>query len=94
MTTCGSVDADAWCKRALMISLKLLSLFVYLQLPAKCNFKRIRKRTTYKRKRKKVEGILIRECPVCGASFNTMEQRKIYCSRACKTKSGRLNSIK
>ena len=31
-------------------------------------------------------------CPICGASFNTMEQRRIYCSGACKTRSSRANS--
>ena len=34
-------------------------------------------------------GILVRDCPVCGTRFNTLEQRKIYCSNACKTKSCR-----
>ena len=34
-------------------------------------------------------GILVRNCPVCGTTFNTLEQRKIYCSNACKTKSCR-----
>jgi len=34
-------------------------------------------------------GILVRDCPVCGTTFNTLEQRKIYCSNACKTKSCR-----
>ncbi len=34
-------------------------------------------------------GILVRNCPVCGTRFNTLEQRKIYCSNACKTKSCR-----
>ena len=46
------------------------------------------------KKRKKVEGILVRECPVCGTRFNTMEQRKIYCSGACKTRSSRANSTR
>ena len=34
-------------------------------------------------------GILVRDCPVCGSRFKTLEQRKIYCSNACKTKSCR-----
>ncbi len=34
-------------------------------------------------------GILIRVCPVCSTTFNTLEQRRIYCSGACKTKSCR-----
>ena len=36
-----------------------------------------------------IEGILVKDCPVCGITFNTKEQRKIYCSNACKTKSCR-----
>ena len=34
-------------------------------------------------------GILVRDCPVCGTTFHTLEQRKIYCSNACKTRSCR-----
>ena len=34
-------------------------------------------------------GILVRKCPVCSATFYTLEQRKIYCSGACKTRSSR-----
>lgn len=41
-----------------------------------------------------IKGILVKNCPVCGVNFNTMEQRKIYCSGACKTKSSRLNKAK
>ena len=41
-----------------------------------------------------IKGILEKNCPVCGVNFNTMEQRKIYCSGACKTKSSRLNKAK
>ena len=36
-----------------------------------------------------IEGILVKDCPICGITFNTLEQRKIYCSNACKTKSCR-----
>ena len=35
------------------------------------------------------KGVLIRVCPICSTSFNTLEQRRIYCSNACKTKSCR-----
>ena len=41
--------------------------------------------------KEEIKGILEKKCPVCGANFNTMEQRKKYCSGACKTKSSRLN---
>ena len=34
-------------------------------------------------------GILKRVCPVCSTPFDTLEQRRIYCSNACKTKSCR-----
>lgn len=36
-----------------------------------------------------IKGILVKNCPVCGVNFNTMEQRKKYCSGACKTRSSR-----
>ena len=39
-----------------------------------------------------IEGILIRNCPVCGSTFKTMEQRRIYCRNACKTKACRSKS--
>lgn len=35
--------------------------------------------------KEEIKGILVKNCPVCGVSFNTMEQRKKYCSGACKT---------
>ena len=34
-------------------------------------------------------GVLKRVCPVCSTPFDTLEQRRIYCSGACKTKSCR-----
>ena len=39
-----------------------------------------------------IKGIFVKNCPVCGVNFNTMEQRKKYCSGACKTRSCRANA--
>ena len=38
--------------------------------------------------------MLVRECPVCGTTFNTLEQRKIYCRNACKSKACRSKTIR
>ena len=45
------------------------------------------------RKKVTVTGILIRDCPVCGKSFKTMEQRRKYCSGACRVKFCRTKPI-
>tara|TARA_R100000231_G_scaffold58661_1_gene48372 strand:+ start:317 stop:586 length:270 start_codon:yes stop_codon:yes gene_type:complete len=47
------------------------------------------------RKNQKLQkGILFKKCPICSSSFETMEQRKIYCSKKCRHKASNQNRSK